>query len=210
MKTWSAEEVRTLIENYGKVGKEELLALLPNKTWKAIMNKANRLGSNKPRRKLNSFFAPQKIGLISHDDLLYLAGLFDGEGSFVLHRKKGRLYGYAPCITITNTSKELIEWVSKTLCTPYTEVTINKRKQANWKTAYRIGIRRVLDIKVFLEQIIPFLKAKRRQAELLLEFCTYELERKWNEAPPRIKEIYQELKRLNSKGINSKATESQK
>jgi hypothetical protein len=198
MKRWSNEEIKILAENYAKMSRNELLTLLPGRSWKAISNKAAYLC--KPGRKIDSFFAPRRIGNLSYDDLLYLAGIFDGEGSFVLNRKKGRVYGFAPNVLITNTSKELMEWISKTLGVPYSEVNIGKGRK-NWKKAYRISIQRILDIKAFLEQIVPYLKAKERQAKLLLEFCTYQIERKWRETPLRIEEIYRELRILNHKGI---------
>jgi intein/homing endonuclease len=200
MKRWSNGEIKILAENYVKMSRNELLTLLPGRSWKAIRNKATYLSKPRPRRKIDSFFAPRRIGNLSHDDLLYLAGIFDGEGSFVLNRKKGRVYGFAPNVLITNTSKELMEWISKTLGVPYSKFNIGKRGK-NWKKAYRISIQRILDIKAFLEQIVPYLKAKERQAKLLLEFCTYQIERKWRETPLRVEEIYQELRILNHKGI---------
>ena len=40
-----------------------------------------------------------------------------------------------------------------------------------WKTAYYIVMQRYHDILLLLEYLLPFLIAKRKQAELVIEYC---------------------------------------
>ncbi len=47
MKTWSNEEIRTLLENYNKVSNGQLSALIPSKSAQAIYKKAYKLGLRK-------------------------------------------------------------------------------------------------------------------------------------------------------------------
>ncbi len=53
-------------------------------------------------------------------------------------------------------------------------------------------------IKSFCEEILPFLPAKRKQAELLIEYCSRRRFSRYNE---RDYEIYAEMKKLNKRGL---------
>jgi hypothetical protein len=56
------------------------------------------------------------------------------------------------------------------------------------------------DVLVFLEMLLPYLIIKRRQAELVIEFCKSRLA-KPNHAPydERELEVFAEVKRLNER-----------
>ena len=41
---WRPEDVKILKENYYKTSKEELMKMLPGRSWSAIVSKAYRLG----------------------------------------------------------------------------------------------------------------------------------------------------------------------
>ena len=49
MKTWTKQETEILLENYNKVTNEQLVLLLPNKTFLAIYKKAYSLGLRKTK-----------------------------------------------------------------------------------------------------------------------------------------------------------------
>jgi len=109
-----------------------------------------------------------------------------------------------PLISITNTFKLLVDWLHPRLggCT----LKSPRTKGDKWKTVYTVQVARLLDVKALIEQILPYLIVKWRQAELLLEFCNRRLQDKWMEYNPRLFEIAKEIRRLNKKarhlGIN--------
>ena len=49
MNKWTPEEISTLQRNYNKVSNDELIKLLPNKTFTAIYKKAYRMGMRKSK-----------------------------------------------------------------------------------------------------------------------------------------------------------------
>ena len=103
-----------------------------------------------PRRKntIPARYLNPKINLsnISKEDLAYLAGIIDGEGTIRI--SKG---GYEPLIRVTNNDKKLIEWSSLS-------------KQPHYKTE----LQRTSDVIVVLSAIIPYLKVKQREANQIL------------------------------------------
>lgn len=44
---WTKNEIEILTNNYGNLSKEELMQLIPSRTWSSILTKANKLGINK-------------------------------------------------------------------------------------------------------------------------------------------------------------------
>jgi hypothetical protein len=44
---WTEKEIDLLKENFKKLSKNELMTLLPNRTWSSILTKANKIGVNK-------------------------------------------------------------------------------------------------------------------------------------------------------------------
>ena len=49
MKTWTEEEIDVLVKNYNKVTNDELIKLIPAKTFSAIYKKAYKLGLRKTK-----------------------------------------------------------------------------------------------------------------------------------------------------------------
>jgi hypothetical protein len=98
----------------------------------------------------------------------YLAGLIDGEGSFFIQKNK-RAFGfrYQPMMSITNTSTVIIE-----LCNIYGGNYQAQEHTVNWKTVYRWFFNSKL-MHHYLPQIAPYLKIKRKQAEVTLEALSY-------------------------------------
>jgi len=106
-------------------------------------------------------------------DLAYYAGLVDGEGSIViyLHNKTKNVRGYRYILhmAISNNDREIFEplkaefggCISKWPCPPE---LLGKRLD-HWR--FGISQRKCAS---FLEQLAPYLRIKRKQAELALEF----------------------------------------
>lgn len=45
--TWSEKELKILKYNYSNLTKDELLKVLPDRSWSSILTKANKIGVNK-------------------------------------------------------------------------------------------------------------------------------------------------------------------
>lgn len=139
------------------------------------------------------------------------------EGNFSVNlgggkTKKGNP-SYIPRISFANTDKGLVEKVKDLAqCgTIYSRDRSDEGFKPGWDWVLS-GIEGCLGD--FLERIIPYLPAKKRQAELVLEFCRIRqaTTRKgiaWklgvSNRVPREEEIYMELKELNRKGVKKDA-----
>lgn len=137
----------------------------------------------------------------------YLAGFIDGEGYFGIYpvSREGRKTYYISCVKVANTNKEIIEWMHNS----FGGFFHTRHFANNCKTAYTWTL---TDARVvpFIEKIIPYLKIKRPQAELVLKREKLKLklknmgERKGMVYPDNIlKEIENcctEIRKLNARG----------
>lgn len=106
-------------------------------------------------------------------ELAYLAGLFDGEGTFTFHRTKKILcdgtvsYYVIPWVSMANTDIRLIEKV-RAKFGGRIWIGNPEKRNPNHKTCYRWDARSRLALAA-LEALIPYLVAKREQAEICLK-----------------------------------------
>jgi hypothetical protein len=143
--------------------------------------------------------------MVTETVLAYTAGLFDGEGSVVIDVTRSAIG--SPChslrITITSTSRMLIDWLLETYegsASNDTRSSVARGRRPCW--AWRLSADHA---RAFLQDIYPHLVEKRRQASLAIEFqkqkkgsrtskpLTYQViaEREW---------FRQEISRLNLNG----------
>lgn len=108
--------------------------------------------------------------------LAYIAGLLDGEGSIVIGMTKVTSPRPRPLVWpshwlqvgIVNTNKDLIDWLHRTIgghISDNSHAPSRKRQRPCW--AWRIISNQAQE---FLEAILPYMRVKRRQAELAIEF----------------------------------------
>lgn len=99
----------------------------------------------------------------------YMAGLIDGEGSirFQVLKKTGWRTMYSGCIRIGMTVKEPIELFSNEFGG---KIGVEKRENG-YKTMYRWSISGNKKIIPILNILLPYLVVKKRQAELIIDFC---------------------------------------
>jgi hypothetical protein len=108
---------------------------------------------------------------------IWLAGFFDGEGTVLVSKYTRTRDGHlrvVPEVMISNTSKPIMMDVAETIDMPLSE-----RKREGRKWIYELRIRKNENIVLFLEKIIPHLRIKRAQAELLYTYCKSRVERPW-------------------------------
>lgn len=117
-----------------------------------------------------------KQSLINTDDEAfwsYMAGIMDTDGSFSVKRQKGhnetKNLRYMTCIQMSMASLDVINHIRKN-CT-YGTVCVVKNKSCVRGFHYAWSIGKKQDSLEFIERIIPYLKEKKEQAMVLLDFC---------------------------------------
>lgn len=132
----------------------------------------------------------------------FLAGIFDGEGSFTCWRTKARAHDYEESgkvydsfnvrLTIPNTSIQLMKWLVSHFGGSY---MLKREATEKHKAAYEWRPNGLNNTKKMLLGILPYLVIKPEVAKLGLE---------WIDLPydsgKRREEIFQRLKVLNQKG----------
>jgi hypothetical protein len=195
---WSLEEIELLKHYYETEDPSLLETLIPNRTYDSIMHKAERLRLR--RVKVVHYLEPSTIQVLTEKQAAYLAGLIDGEGTITIafrygDGKKHVTPNMFPLILISNTNKALIDYARNL-------VQGSTLKQGNGisrnrKLVYQIQIAKLLDVENLLTQLLPYLIAKRRQAELALEYCHVRKEDTMLSYNPRLFEIAEEVRALN-------------
>lgn len=113
---------------------------------------------------------------MTNEEKSYLAGIIDGEGSIMLIKINKNQFP-SPCISISSTTLELLEWIKLKTKTG----TIRSKKNYNidkHKDSYSYEVRYNDAINILIE-IEPYLiiKSKKKRARLIIE--------KYKELTPR-------------------------
>jgi hypothetical protein len=130
----------------------------------------------------------------------YIAGAVDGEGHITIIKHNYKEI-YTINIGITNTNLSILKYIRIT--NKLGDIIKRLKRVENWKVTYAYVLRHY-EYKKFLTPILPYLKIKKRQAELVLQYIS--LRRGCSEYPPtneelKIREsIYEEIIPLNEKG----------
>lgn len=104
-------------------------------------------------------------------DANYIAGLTDGEGNLRADRCVHRVRSRAPCFNYGNTlrirfaDEQTIRWLQETFGIGCVYAESNGRYQTMWN--WQVSGKQCAEV---LKVILPYLRTKRRQAELVLKF----------------------------------------
>src|SRR2546430_3365585 len=115
-------------------------------------------------------------------ELAYFAGLFDGEGSLMItrhFRKDFQRDTYRGSIQFTNTDPILVNSYCKflrDLSIPYF-VHVDDRSHRQRRVCYQVILTKLESQKKWLETFIPFLRGKKDEAEILLDYVSRRLRR---------------------------------
>jgi len=111
---------------------------------------------------------------VTDGELGWLAGIYDGEGSFSLKPRKANMDfpegGVNLSIEMVNTDTAIINKVDLILSKLKVSHYISERVHNIWKTRYDISVKKFSEAQRLLTIIKPFLVGKIGQAELLLRF----------------------------------------
>ena len=105
----------------------------------------------------------------SVEERAYLAGVLDGEGTFIIRRGRDATHGYKfqAVVRVTNTSWELIAWLHATFGG---NVVRERDRRPNRKPCWLWSLDGGTLVVPVVQQVLPYLRVKRRQAEVVLEF----------------------------------------
>ena len=98
-------------------------------------------------------------------DLAYFAGLIDGEGCFRLGNQG--THRYTCSLSIGNTNLRLLHWVKQRFRGVIAEEWRNTLKHPRWRNCFR-WTAYADDLDEIIPAIMPYLVAKREQAELIM------------------------------------------
>ncbi len=163
--------------------------------------------------KANTSTSPS-IQRLTRTEMAWLAGFIDGEGFIGITRQNKRESAkeaagihYHAYLIITGTDRAAIHYIHT--MTGCGHVAIQNRTGGN-KTSYQWKLSRYADLLEILKQVRPYLRIKRSQCDLVVQFITL----RNNVAVPSGRgsrgqtsyteaehHIYQQLKVLNKKGI---------
>ena len=137
----------------------------------------------------------------------YIAGIIDGEGCITAYkyRSRGREY-IKGTIVVTNSNhiipKTLMEWIGVGTLVEHSK---KRHQKLGWKLQLAWKVDSTKNSAKILKELLPYLRAKRRQAELIIELA--EIQSRSN---PRIngrynlkrqEEIVREIRELNKRGL---------
>lgn len=145
--------------------------------------------------------------MASETDLAWVAGFFDGEGHCGLAIWAAAVQknpAYKSNVDITNTNREILMTIYRIVGLGALSDTV--KGTVKKKRPYALYFPNLHQVK-FLKLILPYLKLKKRQAELMIEYheqckCNMTQFEKTltSEQILRRAEIYDEMKALNAKG----------
>lgn len=142
--------------------------------------------------------------------LNYMAGIFDGEGTVGIikgkPRKNNRCHEYNAAVGIGMTDRNTVESF-KNMFSPNLKIYIERVPDR--KLIYRWRIIGSNCVKNFLDTMIPFLKVKKQEAEIVRQFCVMKSGYRYkdrvrikknsyvsDEELRRREELYQKVKKL--------------
>ena len=102
--------------------------------------------------------------MATRDDLIYVAGIIDGEGCIGMDKHR-HWSTFTPRVSVGNTDPTLIDWLLNTFDGKVEIAQQNKR----WKISFRWELNGYASIP-FIKEIRPYLKLKGRQVDLILAF----------------------------------------
>ena len=198
---WTQEEINLLRQYYGTADINYLRQLFPDRSYESILHIANRLRLR--RTSIMPYLEERRIrDDLSIEERAYLAGLLDGEGSITVSlRRRGTksniMPSMSPLIIFTNSNSDLVKYVHSLIAGS----TIKTVKATSIRrTVWSIQVARLNDIESLLGQLFQYLIAKKRQAQLILEYCKVRKQDTLLSYNDRLFEIAKEVRALNKKG----------
>ncbi len=159
------------------------------------------------------------------EEIAYMAGLIDGEGTIRMSKFKEKNWNskYTPTISFVNTNLEVVNLIGKFINAK--RVYIHDGSKTGFKgnkPCYKVQKSGTIAVVEPLEKLLPYLRIKKKQAELILKYCKEQKPAtkkgiQWRNGNYRDEKenifregIYQQIKRLNQYKQISPATTERK
>ncbi len=107
----------------------------------------------------------------------YLAGFLDAKARFDarIARYKNRSYDEIEALTIVyGNDKNVLSMLQRSFGGT---ITVQDRREIGGKLVYRWQVKNKADIVSMIQQILPYMKIKRKQATLLMRYCSSRLDK---------------------------------
>ena len=129
---------------------------------------------------------------MNKEDLIYLAGLIDGEGwiGIKINSLREEKNSFVARLSVTTTSPK-IEKFLRDIIEGYSYY--EPKPEGNRKPRWHWYLGRVTKLENLLKNLLPYLKCKKKQAQIVLEFLSI----RKNRGDPRKEILYKQVKRLN-------------
>lgn len=114
----------------------------------------------------------------------YTAGVMDSDGCFMITRHKrktqrknyphmvdGWAWTYLAAVKVCQVDPEAIDLMHAGLGFGTVTYYGTRKSRPNSRPIYQWGIRNRIELPVFLEKVIPYLRIKKKRAQFLLEYC---------------------------------------
>jgi hypothetical protein len=104
------------------------------------------------------------------DEIIYFAGILDGEGSIPRIKSDTCRGGVHPEIGVANNSLELMEWLSDKFGYGYTEKTHYASNHLGKQRIFQWRVRRLKDVHRLLKLSYPYLIVKKERAREVIKY----------------------------------------
>ena len=151
-----------------------------------------------------------KISMTNKELLAYTAGLIDGEGYIGLIPHSVTKNSFSPKVKVASTNIELVEFLHNNFGGHLDKLRVysqpNRKMSAMWTLSNGINVG------PFLKSLLPYLRVKNKQANLILEYIKkyrYKKMRQVNKEDIILKrqDIYKQIRVLNYRGLPLAETE---
>ena len=141
---------------------------------------------------------------MTSDELAYIAGFFDGEGSVTIHTNckpslRGKVPNHTLQVSIGNTDPRVLLWIHSNFGG---NICYRKKVSPKWRKVAQWSIR-TGGAALFLQAIYPFVRMKRDQIEIA---CAYQAtKRRHGPAPVNPSEVaWREEQRKQIRELNAR------
>ena len=114
----------------------------------------------------------------------YIGGIMDADGCFMITRHKRKTkrknyphkvdnwsWTYMASVKVCMVEPEAIDLLYNDMQLGTKTLDGARKSRPNSRPIYQWGIRNRIGVKSFLENVIPYLRVKKKRAEFLLEYC---------------------------------------
>jgi hypothetical protein len=130
--------------------------------------------------------------------LSYLGGIIDGEGTISIYK---RTTYYVPTISVSNTNETLIQYLKDLFDSLEVEYCVeyqDRGSRKNAKPAWTIRVEGKPRVSFLLNLISDYLIAKKEQAKLVAEWCSFKGRRRILQ--PTDLDVISQIRTLNHRG----------